>query len=399
MKVLITVNTYEPRHDGVQAVTKYLAEGLVNKGHEVDLITHYSPDRTKIRDEIINGVHVIRWNAWTKYTIHHGNKDEYLNKLIRNDEHYDCLVNIGTQTPYCDWILPVIDKINIPKVLYIHSIWDFKYHKQYFQNFSVFAKKTYANIRWWVYYNRWGKAFRQYDRVIQLHEKDYSYLWFKKKYGIDSVIIENAADDSFFDSDVDATIHVPKKYFINVANYDDRKNQKEILKAFLQADTDSYELILIGSEKNDYYERIADLYKNYKANGGSKNVQLLFDVPRKNISTYVKKASVYVMASRWEAFPISLTESMSAGVPWISSDVGIVKYLPGGVVYGNKTLSETMSSLVHDDTKRISLGIQGRHYAEKKFRKEDKINQFEKCINDAINNYNKAIIDEKSARK
>ena len=39
MRILFTVNTYLPKHDGVQFVTKYLAEGLVKKGHIVDLIT------------------------------------------------------------------------------------------------------------------------------------------------------------------------------------------------------------------------------------------------------------------------------------------------------------------------------------------------------------------------
>ena len=63
MKLLFTVNTYMPKRDGVQFVTKYLAEGLVKKGHSVDLITRQCKELTEVDDEVINGVHVIRWNA------------------------------------------------------------------------------------------------------------------------------------------------------------------------------------------------------------------------------------------------------------------------------------------------------------------------------------------------
>ena len=69
MKLLFTVNTYMPKRDGVQFVTKYLAEGLVKKGHSVDLITRQCKELTEVDDEVINGVHVIRWNANTYHTM------------------------------------------------------------------------------------------------------------------------------------------------------------------------------------------------------------------------------------------------------------------------------------------------------------------------------------------
>ena len=48
MKLLFTVNTYIPKRDGVQFVTKYLAEGLVKKGHSVDLITRQCKELTEV---------------------------------------------------------------------------------------------------------------------------------------------------------------------------------------------------------------------------------------------------------------------------------------------------------------------------------------------------------------
>ena len=57
-------------------------------------------------------------------------------------------------------------------------------------------------------------------------------MFLKQKYGIDSAIIENAAEKYFFDDTMDNNIEVPEKYFINVSNYMDRKNQLEALKCF-----------------------------------------------------------------------------------------------------------------------------------------------------------------------
>ncbi|WP_196302602.1 hypothetical protein, partial [Streptococcus pneumoniae] len=107
-------------------------------------------------------------------------------------------VNVGTQTALTDWLFPIFSQLTIPKVLYIHSIRDFNWLHWHRQSFKRFVAKAWANVRWKYYY--WTKAsiFKQYHEVIQLHPKDYSVAFFKEKYGIESQILENAADASFF---------------------------------------------------------------------------------------------------------------------------------------------------------------------------------------------------------
>lgn len=41
MKILFTVENYYPKNSGVPAVTKYLAEGLAVKGHDVHVATRW----------------------------------------------------------------------------------------------------------------------------------------------------------------------------------------------------------------------------------------------------------------------------------------------------------------------------------------------------------------------
>lgn len=387
VRLLFTVNTYVPKRDGVQFVTKYLAEGLVKKGHSVDLITRRCEELTKVEDEVINGVHVLRWKADTKHTFHKGDKKGYQKYLIENAEKYDCMINVGTQTSFVDWMLPIMDQVKCPKILYLHSIWDFKYHKNDFDNIQNFCKKTWANIRWKIYYSTKGRSFKKFAKVIQLHKFDYSNMFFKQKYGIDSVIIENAAEKYFFDDTTDNNIEVPEKYFINVSNYMDRKNQLEALKCFLEADiSNEFELILIGSSKNQYYDELIKYYNDYCIkNKNYKKVHFLYNISREKIYTYVKKSYSYVMTSKWEAYPISLIESMAASVPWISTDVGIVRYLPGGVVAKNhKEIVYWIEFIANNKKIAKEFGKIGNEYAIKQFEINKKVDLLEKYIIDVL---------------
>ena len=126
MRILITVHSYVPNTDGVEFVTKYLAEGLAFKGHDVQVITYMYPNRCSIKEEVINGVKVVRWNAKTSHTFHMGDKKGYQQYILKNQDKFDVMVNVGTQTALTDWLFDIDDYIRVPRLLYIHSIWDFK---------------------------------------------------------------------------------------------------------------------------------------------------------------------------------------------------------------------------------------------------------------------------------
>ena len=46
MKIVVAVMSYYPHEGGVQTVTKYLAEGLAEKGHEVVVMTVRSAEKS-----------------------------------------------------------------------------------------------------------------------------------------------------------------------------------------------------------------------------------------------------------------------------------------------------------------------------------------------------------------
>lgn len=386
MKLIFTVNTYKPNLDGVQFVTSYLAEGLAKKGHDVYLITKSFNRIETPTEETICGVKVIRKAIRTSHTFHLGNKKEYQEFIIKMCSDADCLINVGSQSPFTDWCFEIFDRIKIPKVLYLHSIWDFKYHKENFYNLRAFLFKTWANIRWGIYYKKNKKKFKSYDSIIQLHKKDYSYLYFLKKYGIVSNIIENAAENVFFEKHIEKDFKKPfNNYIINVANFIDRKNQIAAVKEFLKSSIDDkIGLVLIGSSKNKYYEKLVKFEEKerIKLNIDKKRkpILILTNIERKYISSYVSNADIYLMTSKDEKYPISIVESMAAGIPFISTDVGIVRYLPGGVVSSYEDIHYWIEELYSDANLRTNLGNLGIYYAKSHMRIDDKISQLESII-------------------
>lgn len=390
MRILFTVHSYYPNQDGVQFVTKYLAEGLAEKGNSVTVITYFYPDKTKIKEEFLNGVSILRWDATTVHTIHKGDKAGYQKYILAHQDEYDVMVNVGTQTALTDWLFPISKEIHIPKLLYIHSIWDFNVNVHEYNNAKELIAKLWANCRWYIYYKKNTRRFKEYGMVTQLHEKDYSYRFFSNNYGIQSKIMGNAADDVFFNEEVDESINLPTNYIINVSNYNERKNQKLGIEAFLKSDIpDDWQLILIGSKSNEYSDQMrsfeTEIRKTLNLSDKQKEIQILSDVPRKDINTYVKKAKLYLLTSTWEAFPISLVESMATSVPFISSNVGIVSFLSGGVVAHNiHEYVDWIEKFVNNPELRAKFGKRGKEEAVSRYMISDKVAQFENYLQEII---------------
>lgn len=383
MNILVTCFTYAPRRNGVQFVTQYLCEGLVRRGHSVTVITHCHdglPDR-----ELINGVAVERWPIKTVHMHHTGPKEEYVRRVIKRQEEYDVMLNVCTQTALTDWLLPHFGEIRIPKLLHIHSIWDFEIHPWDCVSISAFTRKLVSNIRWGLYYYVNKAAFRSYDRVLQLYNQDYSVKDFQRWYGIESEILENAAEDSFHEG---APVPESKRShsIICVANFTRQKNQAALIEAFLRAELPrGWRLDLVGSRETQELARMKKVEDSVRVELGlgvqERPVFYHVGITRKETIELVKVASIYAMSSVWEAFPVSLVEAMSAGVPWVSSDVGIAKYLPGGVVVGDiGDMEIEFCHLAGDSEERMRLGAEGFTYAAEHFRIEEKVTQLERTL-------------------
>ncbi len=390
MRILVTSFTYAPQRDGVQFVTQYLCEGLASKGHDVTVITQQHEGL--LQHEIINGVKIERWPVYTHHMRHRGPRQQYVRRVLDGQGSFDVMINVGTETALTDWLLPYLSEIQIPKVLHIHSIWDFQIYGWDFDSFSSLAKKVAGNIRWGIYYLTKARAFKQYDRVLQLYPQDYSVKDFQRWYHIHCSILENAAEDAFH---AGGPVPVSKRRHavIYVANFNRLKNQDGVVKAFLQSDIDyDWELDLVGSSPTDEMRLTKQIESETRNALGllptQRPVRYFIGVNRDDIIRLVRTASVYVSGSKREAFSISLIEAMSAGIPWISTDVGITRYLPGGIVVSDaKSIGDVLPGLVHDTNRQSELAEKGYQYALQNFRIQDKVTELEKLLVQTVKEY------------
>ena len=376
MKIVFTVYTYYPMRDGVSNVTTYLAEGLAKRGHDVTVVT---PSYGNAKEEIHNGVKIIRVERYTIHTIYTGDHKAYRQqiKLLTGDA--DALICVCTQTTMTEPLLPVLKEIKCKKVLYMHGMLDFAWKKADLQSLRTFVHKFWNNLRFGIGYWYNEKYFREFNYVVQLHEENSGTTFFREKYGIESKIIGNAAEDAFFIEEEKQTNG--REYAICVANYLEGKNQELLIRSFYKAKIFDGKLILVGSEKTAYYETLVKLDAELSVALGETRVEFLTGVSREKTIQLIKNATLYLFGSKSEMFPISVVEAIAAGVPYISTNVGCVKSLPGGaVVESEGEMTEWIEKLWKDSKLRRKYHNEGVAYARKELTIGSKVDKLENLL-------------------
>ncbi|HFR3207338.1 TPA: glycosyltransferase family 4 protein, partial [Streptococcus suis] len=299
------------------------------------------------------------------HSFYFGEKKRYIKYVKRMVKDFDVLVNVCTQNPFTDILLPILNQLDIKKILYLHGMFEFRQPLFSFKyTFVQNLQRLWNFARWWYLYFVMGKYFKQYEQVIQLHKQDYAVDFFKKHYNTDSYVIENAAEDMFFNLSRDGKKNKFERYIISVSNYFENKNQEMILEAFYKSNINSrVGLVFIGSEQTEYYTKLIKL-NEHLSQGNNKNVQFLYGISRKEIADYLKNAEFFVMASKSEKFPVSIVEAMASSIAFISTDVGCVQYLPGGIIVNNvEEMVHAMNKLDSDKSFCEKLAKKGFKYA------------------------------------
>lgn len=376
-RLIFTTHTYYPRLNGVAVVNNYLTRGLNEKGYEIVVVTHYEKGLNKM--EFYDGIEIHR-------VYKDGETEEYIDyirKLVGPD---DVLINVCVQTPTTDLLLEKLNSINCKKrILYVHGIYRFAWEKENYNNLHNVFYKCLGNYRWRKFYKLNLRNFRQYDNVIQLHEKDDGYILFSDRLGIKCEVMNNAVDDAFFQSCVGdlSKYGLPSKFLICVSNYLPEKNQEMCIRAYYASKV-CFPLVFVGHDGVGYLSHLqnveGELKKKVDTNS-DKQVIYLQDIDRQDVISLVKKAYLFLFGSMGEKFPLAICEAMASGVPYISTDVGVVSYLPGGITVNSaKKMGKAIDYLLDDEERYNDLAQAGKRYANENLRVQDKVNQLEQII-------------------
>jgi glycosyltransferase involved in cell wall biosynthesis len=146
-----------------------------------------------------------------------------------------------------------------------------------------------------------------------------------------------------------------------VANYEPLKDQPFALEAYLESNPGEAVLVFIGGELNDYARHLQRQYLFRSRSERWDRVMFLENLGPGMLAAAYRAADIFLCSSRTETQPLVLLDAMAAGVPFISTDVGCVAQLPGGVVVrSQREMADRIIELRSDKLRRQELGNAGR---------------------------------------
>ena len=386
MKVVIAVMSYYPHEGGVQMVTKYLAEGLAEKGHEIIVLTASSPG--DVREESYHKVLIKRYDVGSLMKIvPTGETEDFKNALLEECQNADAFVNVCGNTPLAVLVYQVIDKIPCKKVLHQHGMFDGRFHFRQCHTVKEIIKMMFTSPLWELFHRYYWNKMTQFDDCIHLFEHDSSHQYFIAHGYHHNHVVMNSCESTFFEGQTDKTVldkyHINRPYYIYVGNYCKRKDQIRAAKTYLASDCKAMDLVLVGSTPNSYYSKLQSILATSSHQG---RIHLLSSIPRQDTIDLIKNSYACLMTSNYEYFPISIIEAMACGKPFVSTDVGVVKDIPGGkVCRSDKELIYWLRYFEENPFFVSKTGSVARAYARERCYLPDVINQVETICNPNIN--------------
>jgi len=394
MKILFIVQDYKGFH-GVANVTRYLAEGLKNNGHDVGVLTHL--DKGGKRNECLNGIQIHKFDIRQNILKHAvGEVKEYINFV----EHYeaDIMVFVCTECISTDLLLPSLHKIKAKKVLHIHGCsGQVALHGSMFKKSDGFLHTighTYNWLRAKRYFGHYLKRYiNDFDAVMLLSDIDSGKAYIDQNFMHSTYVLGNAADDMFFKdyskepNPLDCLVEMKnKRYLVSCANYSVVKNQKGLIQEFYKSKISDAALVCIGSMDNAYYHECKALAERLASEYGEKEVHLLHNVNRQLLPLIIGKASLYLVSSKWEEYSISIIEAMAQGVPFISTNQGVAKLLPGGIIINSlDEMHDIIDKLMSTPQQRTELADAGKQFAYAHCSRKKAVEKLENILLKVVN--------------
>lgn len=351
MRILHTAATYAPSLDGVAEVVRNISERLAQRGHEVHVAT--SAVDSEAPHAKLRAVHVHRF--FVKGNLAFGMRGEVENyrQFVRSGD-WDLLVNHCVQTWPTDALVDDLRSYRWTSILVTHGLSGFE--NSVFVDYYRRMAEHLKNYASWISITNLGEetAFAQTHNLppprvipngVDLGEWSRPALDLRRKWGVGN-----------------------RPWIVNVSNHNPLKGHRVFfhlansLKGFGAHITliggtypmAKWELGTFGVHGGCFYECTARAL-------ASRLVELKTAIPRSEVVSAIQEADIVVSTSRWEANSVALLESMSAGTPWVSFDVGSARENVGGIVAGDLShMANTLIELLTDPDRRKKLGRAGR---------------------------------------
>ncbi|HYF38103.1 MAG TPA: glycosyltransferase, partial [Gemmatimonadales bacterium] len=196
------------------------------------------------------------------------------------------------------------------------------------------------------------------------------------------VTVHNGMPD--VSADLRATPEATPPRLVMVARFEPQKDHTTLLRALRPLQSEPWELDLIGDGPlRPEAEALADSL------GMRSRIQFLGQ--RKDVAQLLARAQISLLVSNWEGFPLSILESMRAGLPVVASNVGGVAesvhdaetgfLIPQA---GVDELSDRIGRLLRDPGLRARFGAAGRKRYEQHFTLDEMVRKTMSVYQDVL---------------
>ena len=167
--------------------------------------------------------------------------------------------------------------------------------------------------------------------------------------------------------------------FVYISHFSEVNAQDRLIKAFKKMSNKNCEIVLAGSEDNEYLEKLKML-----ADGDDK-ISFRVGLNRDEVCELLSQSDVFVCSSVWEFYSISLLEAAAKGLTVITTNVGNAHLIPGVITINNwSEMPRMMDKVCEIPELRIEIGRLLHSYAFQEGRLEDKLEKLEGIMKDLV---------------
>ena len=340
MKILVTTYVYPPTSCGCSESASVLSRGLARLGHTVTVFTGYHPERKPVPEDAKLTVEAFKITGNYHYKVGIQATPEEIARfqkmLLEGD--FDLII-FENWDVWCTYLAePILGRLKPKKIIVSHGFTPHIWH-------------PHPGLGWglgnwlggWPLVARTPWLMRYFERLVVLSPRPtlgrFFDHWMARATGNKKkvAVIPNGAFATEFNApdlpDFRKDFEIgPGLMLLYVANYCDRKDQKKAVRVFRQAGLKDATLVLIGSALNDYAEEARQLDREMQAQYPAGKVVFLEKLNRRQTCAAYRAADLFLLTAWAETQPIVLMEAMASHTPWLSTDVGCVAELPGGLV-------------------------------------------------------------------
>jgi len=342
VRILHTGHSYWPHTDGVAIVMQRISEGLAARGHEVTVATVLAGAPPA---EEHGGVQIRRFDVRGNEARGYSGDMEAYARFVASFP-CDVMLNYAAQICTTDLVFPLLAGLGCCKVIVPCG-------------YSGLRDERYAE-----YFSRMPVYLRAYDAAVY-NSRTYQDAQFAADNRLDnSVFINNGADVMDFPY-VAGSFRAKNAIrettlLLSVGRVEALKGQDLVLEAFRRSTLRDAAVVLVGPEIGRFASgalrtRAGPLFKSrrraravlyelverhvpershrleWRLSDG-KAVYILAGLPTQDVLTAYADADLFVFGSRVECSPLVIIEAMASGTPFISTPVGNVPEMPGGVI-------------------------------------------------------------------